>query len=83
MGSSVHKCLQSVAKEAMVHYTSKHNDVQKKQGKGVTDTNLKFNVFFNHFDIFYFCIFQLNDKRKSFHIHNCIVLYIPTFLHVN
>lgn len=46
MGSSVHKCLQSVAKEAMVHYTSKHNDVQKKQGKGVTDTNLKFNMFF-------------------------------------
>lgn len=46
MGSSVHKCLQSVAKEAMVHYTSKHNDVQKKQGKGVTDTNLKFNIFF-------------------------------------
>lgn len=46
MGSSVQKCLQSVAKEAMVHYTSKHNDVQKKQGKGVTDTNLKFNMFF-------------------------------------
>lgn len=49
MGSSVHKCLQSVAKEAMVQHTSKHNDVQKKEGKRVTDTNFKLNIFFKSF----------------------------------